>query len=90
MPVVPGILPVTSLAQIQRIAALCKATLPEELTSRLGQQEDADWQFEVGVEHAVCQVADLLAGGVPGLHLYVLNRSQATIRVLGHALQSGY
>jgi methylenetetrahydrofolate reductase (NADPH) len=90
VPVVPGILPVTSLAQIQRIASLCKATLPEELTSRLGQQEDADWQFEVGVEHAVCQVADLLAGGVPGLHLYVLNRSQATIRVLGHALQSGY
>ena len=89
VPVVPGILPVTSLAQIQRIASLCKATLPEELTSRLGQQEDADWQFEVGVEHAVCQVADLLAGGVPGLHLYVLNRSQATIRVLGHALQSG-
>jgi len=90
VPVVPGILPVTSLAQIQRIASLCKATLPEELTSRLGQQEDADWQFEVGVEHAVCQVADLLAGGVPGLHLYVLNRSQATIRVLGHALQSDH
>jgi methylenetetrahydrofolate reductase (NADPH) len=90
VPVVPGILPVTSLAQIQRIASLCKATLPEELTSRLGQQEDADWQFKVGVEHAACQVADLLAGGVPGLHLYVLNQSQATIRVLGHALQNGY
>ena len=83
VPLVPGILPVTSLAQIQRIASLCKATLPADLVSRLGQQEDPDWQFEVGVQFAEKQVTALLAEGVAGLHFYVLNRSRATMRVLG-------
>jgi methylenetetrahydrofolate reductase (NADPH) len=82
VPLVPGILPVTSLAQIQRITALCKATLPGELVSRLGEKEDPDWQFEVGVQFAEKQVRALLEGGVAGLHFYVLNRSQATVRVL--------
>jgi len=83
VPLVPGILPVTSLAQIQRITSLCKATLPGELVSQLGEKEDPDWQFEVGVEFAERQVSALLDEGVPGLHFYVLNRSQATVRVLG-------
>lgn len=82
VPLVPGILPVTSLAQIQRITALCKATLPGELVSRLGEKEDPDWQFEVGVQFAEKQVRGLLEEGVAGLHFYVLNRSQATVRVL--------
>jgi len=86
VPLVPGILPVTSLAQIQRITALCKATLPGELVSRLGEKEDPDWQFEVGVQYAQEQVNDLLARGVPGLHFYVLNRSRATMQVLGACL----
>jgi methylenetetrahydrofolate reductase (NADPH) len=86
VPLVPGILPVTSLAQIRRITSLCKATLPGELVSRLGEKEDPDWQFEVGVQYAEKQVNALLAGGVPGLHFYVLNRSQATMRVLGACL----
>ena len=83
VPLVPGILPVTSLAQIQRITSLCKATLPGELVSQLGEKEDPDWQFEVGVQFAERQVGALLDEGVPGLHFYVLNRSQATVRVLG-------
>ncbi len=82
-PIVPGILPVTNFAQIQRITALCKAQLPAAFTAALEQAgTDAERQFEVGVEFATRQVRELLDAGVPGLHFYVLNKSPATARVL--------
>jgi len=82
VPIVPGILPVTNLAQIQRITSLCKATLPSRLVEKLSQNGDEHWQFDVGVEFAQQQVRELLDRGVPGVHFYVLNKSQATKRVL--------
>jgi methylenetetrahydrofolate reductase (NADPH) len=82
IPIVPGILPVTNLAQIQRITALCKARLPAEFVAELGRRDDANWQFQVGVEFASRQVAELLERGVPGMHFYVLNKSAATTKVL--------
>lgn len=81
-PIVPGILPVTNLAQIQRITSLCKARLPEELVAALGERDDPQWQFERGVAFAARQVQELIDAGVPGIHFYVLNKSQATGAVL--------
>jgi methylenetetrahydrofolate reductase (NADPH) len=89
IPIVPGILPVTNLAQIQRIASMCKAKLPSDLIERLSKQDDPQWQFSAGVEFAQSQVAELLAAGVPGIHFYVLNKSQATSEVLkAHGFRS--
>ncbi|MCH2599756.1 MAG: methylenetetrahydrofolate reductase [NAD(P)H] [Pirellulales bacterium] len=83
IPIVPGILPVTNLAQIQRITSLCGSKLPDQFVQRLSQKEDdADWQFEVGVEFAAAQVKELIDQGAAGVHFYVLNKSQATLRVL--------
>ena len=84
-PIVPGVMPVTNYAQIRRIAGLCKARLPEAFTrpfEAAGDDERA--QFEAGVSYAARQVEELVAGGVPGIHFYVLNRSPATVRVLEH------
>jgi len=82
VPLIPGILPVTNLSQIQRITSLCGAVLPETFIEKLGQQDDPDWQFQVGIEFATQQVQGLLDAGVPGIHFYVLNKSQATSAVL--------
>ena len=81
-PIVPGILPVTNLAQIQRIASLCKACLPDDFVAELSHKDDPHWQFEVGVRRATQQVQELIDAGVPGIHFYVLNKSQATSAVL--------
>lgn len=82
-PIVPGVLPVTNLAQIKRITSLCGAKLPPEFVAKLEACGDAaDDQFEVGVEFAVRQVRELVEAGVPGLHFYVLNKSKAASRVL--------
>lgn len=82
IPIVPGILPVTNLSQIQRIASLCKAKLPDSFVNRLSENSDPNWQFAAGVEFAQLQVAELLRSGIPGVHFYVLNKSQATTEVL--------
>lgn len=83
VPIVPGILPVTNFAQVQRIASMCKARLPDDFLARLqAAGDDEAAQFEIGVAHAIGQVRELLANGVPGVHFYVLNKSPATMRVL--------
>lgn len=83
VPIVPGILPVTNLAQIRRITSLCGAKLPAAFVEALEAHESsADEQFEVGVEFATRQVQELIDAGVPGVHFYVLNKSPATSRVL--------
>lgn len=79
VPVVPGVLPVTNLAQIKRIASMCGSELPQKLTRRLeAHGDDDEGQFSVGVYHAARQVEDLVEHGVPGVHFYVLNKSRAT------------
>ena len=79
IPIVPGILPVTSLPQIKRIAGFCGATLPDKLLQRLERHaEDPEGQYSVGVYHAGRQVDELTEQGVPGVHFYVLNKSRAT------------
>jgi len=83
VPIIPGVLPVTNLAQIRRIASLCGAVLPKSFVAELEQHEErSDEQFEVGVSFATRQVQGLIDGGVPGVHFYVLNKSRATSRVL--------
>lgn len=85
VPIVPGLLPVTNLAQIQRITSLCGARLPNEFVGRLeAAGDDADAQFAVGIEFASRQTAALVAAGVPGIHFYVLNRSEAAAKVLAN------
>jgi methylenetetrahydrofolate reductase (NADPH) len=83
VPIVPGLLPVTNLAKIQRFAAFCGAKLPSEFVSRLESAgDDEQAQLDVGVEFATRQTQALLDAGVPGIHFYVLNRSEAVAKVL--------
>ncbi len=82
-PLVPGILPVINVAQVQRIASLCAAELPAPfLADLLQRRDDPDAQMKVGIEYAIRQCEELLDSGVPGLHLYVLNKAEAPRRIL--------
>ena len=81
-PVLPGIMPVTNLAQIERFAALSGATFPAWLAERLhAVGDDPAAVRAVGVEVATELCADLMDAGAPGLHFYTLNRSTATREV---------
>ncbi len=82
-PIVPGILPVTGLAQVRRITSMCGAHLPTDFLAALERSDDPQEQFQVGVEFAIDQVRSLVQRGIPGVHFYVLNKSQAATKVLG-------
>ncbi|KAA5539596.1 methylenetetrahydrofolate reductase [NAD(P)H] [Roseiconus nitratireducens] len=82
VPIVPGILPVTNYKQACRIAAMCKARIPDEMAAAMNESDDADFQFNVGVDHARRQTIDLIENDVPGIHYYVLNKSSAAAQML--------
>lgn len=78
-PVIPGIMPVTDVSQVERFAELSGAEVPEEVLVRLRPvADDPDAVREVGVEIAVELCQQLLDEGAAGLHYYTLNRSTAT------------
>jgi methylenetetrahydrofolate reductase (NADPH) len=79
-PIVPGLLPAISLKQVQRMCAMCKASLPPDLGAAMeragGEGEAAE---AAGRQWAVQQIEELISSGVPGIHLYVLNRAGAAL-----------
>lgn len=77
--IIPGLMPLTAYAQLDRFAELCGASVPEGLRRSLeAVKEDAEQVREIGLAYAAAQCADLLRRGVPGLHFYTLNRSRAS------------
>ena len=82
MPIIPGIMPVTNVAQIERFAVLSGAAFPAHLAERFhAVADDAEAVLELGVEVAADMCQRLLDVGAPGLHFYTLNRSRSTIEV---------
>lgn len=78
-PILAGIMPVTSVALIEKMAALSGARLPQSLLTRLqANAGDREAVRAVGVEHAIGMCERLLAEEVAGLHFYTLNQSTAT------------
>jgi methylenetetrahydrofolate reductase (NADPH) len=84
VPVVPGIMPVLNLANLQRIASLSPGTsVPAKLEAAFEAAEgDADASLQAGVDFAAEQCSELLRNGAPGIHFYTLNRSKATLRTV--------
>jgi methylenetetrahydrofolate reductase (NADPH) len=83
IPILPGLMPVTSYAQLLRFTEVCGASIPGPLLSRLERhQDDPQAVLEIGVEHATKQAEELLRAGVAGIHFYTLNKSPATRMVL--------
>ncbi len=78
-PVTPGIMPVTNVKSVKRMAELSGADFPEWLESRLrAVEDDPEAMHRVGVEAATELCEALRAGGVERFHFYTLNRSTAT------------
>lgn len=81
IPVLPGLMPVSTAKQLRRIAELAGHEPPADLLRRLEQAGDTVAP-EIGVEFVVSLARELLAGGAPSLHLYTFNRYESVIAVL--------
>ncbi len=79
VPIVPGIMPIASVAGIRRMAGVNDTSFPAELDVELDRVEgDDDATYQLGVRWATDQCRELLEHGVPGIHLFTLNRSPAS------------
>ena len=78
-PIIPGIMPITQVGQVEKMAALCGSAIPDGLRRELhAREENAEAVLDFGVAYATLQCAELLAAGAPGIHFITLNRSPAT------------
>jgi methylenetetrahydrofolate reductase (NADPH) len=83
VPILPGIMPITDVAQIQRMTQMCGASVPPVLLAELERRRDNPVAVtQLGVAQATAQCVDLLLGGAPGVHFYTLNQSPATRMIL--------
>jgi methylenetetrahydrofolate reductase (NADPH) len=79
VPIIPGIMPITNAAQIERFTSMCGARIPPALQAQLdGARDNEDAVRAIGIAHATRQCRELLANGAPGIHFYTLNQSPAT------------
>ena len=83
VPIIPGIMPLTTYGQIDRITRMCGATVPMRLALEMEKRkDDPEAIMQLGVAHATMQCVELLDRGAPGIHFYTLNRSKATRMIL--------
>ncbi|MGH9299295.1 MAG: methylenetetrahydrofolate reductase, partial [Acidimicrobiales bacterium] len=81
-PIVPGIMPITNVRTVTRMAQMSGRQVPRDLAGRIEAVSDQpDEVRKIGVEVATSLGETLLAGGAPGLHFYTMNQSRATIEV---------
>lgn len=82
MPIVPGIMPVTTPGRLRRIAELSGQDVPADLLASLESAPDDGERFRIGVAHASDLARAVIVGGAPSLHLYTFNQHPAALAVL--------
>ena len=80
IPIIPGVMPIANYEQIVRFSAMCGATIPDWLHTKMSLiKDDLDAMKQMGIEIATKQCQDLLGNDVAGVHIYALNKAEASI-----------
>jgi methylenetetrahydrofolate reductase (NADPH) len=82
VPVEAGIMPVTNVSQINRMVSMCGASIPVKLSRIMNRYADNPEALkDAGISYAIDQITDLIAAGVPGIHLYAMNNAAVVKRI---------
>ena len=85
MPIIPGILPITNVKQLHRMAELGGTPIPPSVSEAFSKvEDDSDAVHALGIELASQLCEDLLRAGAPSLHFYTMNSSTATSQIYGN------
>lgn len=90
IPIIPGIMPVTKVTQLQKFREISNCYIPPELENALRSCQEERQVEEVGLAYCAAQCADLLRRGAPGIHFYTLNQSRACATVHAALQALGY
>ena len=84
IPIIPGIMPLVNPKNIARIKSMCGSTIPLDFRNMIETYSDNPAVMrEIGINYAVYQIIDLIAKGAPGIHLYIMNRSDTAAEIYG-------
>lgn len=87
IPIIPGLLPILSKKQIDKMTTLAKITIPSQLQEKIEKYQDSNSDMQkMGIEYAINQCEELLKANVPGLHFFTLNKSKSTKAILENIL----
>lgn len=87
VPIIPGILPVTSYSQLERMIKMCHASVPKELADKLEKYKNNDNDIrKTGIDWAIKQCRELIDFKIPGLHFYTLNKADAISEILENTI----
>ena len=82
VPLIPGIMPVINANQIKRMISLCNASFPERFCRIIRRYENnSEALFDAGMSYCLSQIIDLIADGIPGIHLYTMNNPKVARRI---------
>ncbi|WP_309129090.1 methylenetetrahydrofolate reductase [Microbacterium sp.] len=85
IPILPGIMPITSPARLARVLDLTGEELPGELSIALEVEPTPEGRRQIGIEWAADLARDVVDGGAPGVHLYAFNQHDTVLDVLARA-----
>jgi methylenetetrahydrofolate reductase (NADPH) len=85
IPILPGIMPLTSVKRLERVLELTLERRPEDFAAQLTHAESAQARVEVGINWAANLARELIQGGAPGIHLYAFNEFERVTEVLKRA-----
>ena len=89
LPIIPGVMPVTAISQVERAVSLSGCYLPPEFTDMVKRYEgDAASFKQAGIEYAVKQINDLLERGVHCIHVYTMNKAEVAAAVMNNFMEA--
>ncbi len=91
VPILPGVMPIYSVKMMEMLAGLCGATITEEIRDGIAALPEGDTAAlaDFGIDFAVKQCAELLEAGVPGIHIYTMDRSKASVGIVSRLRETG-
>jgi methylenetetrahydrofolate reductase (NADPH) len=91
VPILPGVMPIYSVRMMENLARLCGATITPEIRDGLSALPEGDREavIDFGIDVATKQCRELLDAGVPGLHLYTMDRASSVSKIVGRLRTEG-
>ncbi len=91
IPIMPGVMPIYSIQMMENLANLCGATITDKVRQGIAALSEGDKEAlnNFGIEFAVDQCKGLIKAGVPGLHIYTMDRSSSAVGIVNRLRSEG-